>query len=824
MKKINFLFFVLFILLTFPIVIGADQTVTNLDNDSCQIETMKTFSLTELPNDFVLKTVAINKLGRVFIGAQSDWNNGVILFTATAYAGPTSWNKVNLLNGKIATVRSISTNPDKDGEAIAEIHTYATEDMSYLFYTYNNGLNWTQAKSPDNSSPGLRRTIFVKYDTGFDPLILSINVSNNKIYNWTGTPPMMSFSEYTTIPLLDNIYRLVSFKDGNVFAIGRKTDNQSGIFRATTSNLKNWEETTVPAGFSIPDNIARAPDGGFLAFIRYNSNDANIWKSSDGKVWSNLSKGIHVNKDSMSVAETVVSTKSGVIAVYVSGDVYRFKSTQGNATLSNMFGIVPFSNETYKLRALAASPAGYFVNVTGREIRNLKCNSQPSVNQSFSSGKINELVTLDTHASDIENDTLNFSWVQTEGTQVTLSSSNVSTPTFTPTTVGTFKFNVTISDNASPAVNPLVVSHTVNIIQNDSPTVTVENNKTCEINQLCTITSIANDPDGNPIMYFWTKESGPEIDFENSFTNTLSVTPIEEGVYVFKIEVTDSMGPSNYDTITITVTNEASDSEEFSVNAGNDKTCVINTPCTLTGIVTPGELPVIRAEWVKISGPTVSIEDNYLESITFTPVNTGVYVMEFSAHTSSNESTIDMMTLTVVEENDNATSEVDEPVNTNVDDTEENQEGVNNPNPLNNQSPLLEVSANVSGEINSPVIINTLAIDPEQDLITIEWEQTAGPDVNFMNDSGTLIFVPTKSGEYVFVARALDSNGNYSQPRIVNVTIDSLGEFENYVVPKEITDFVNTMIMLGVGIIVLIIVIVVSLIVTKEKKKSSKRK
>lgn len=546
---------------------AADQTVQNLEHDVCELETAKTFSLTEMPEDFEFKTVAVNKIGRVFIGAGADWNTGIIFFTATAASGPTSWTKAGpLLDGKVATVRLISPNPDKDGEAIADVQTYATEDMQYLFYTYNNGITWNQAKSPDAGlRPGFRKTWFVKFDASTSAVIFSIDTSKNKLYKWSGTPPLMTMTEYASITGMGAIHELVSFGDGNVFAIGKKTGGQNAIFRAKTSDFKTWEETTIPAGGTAVKYIARAPDGGFLAFIQTTYIDANVWRSSDGKTWTNLLKNIVFSSGDVSTVSHVAYAKSGVMAIYSSGKkVYRLKSTQGNAALSNMFGEVPFTGyEWYNLDKLTGSPNGYFVSVNDHALRTVKCNSQPLMYPPTRTGRKNQLVTLTTQeANDIEKDTLQFSWTQTEGQPVTLSSTTSSAPTFTPTQVGTIKFNLSITDTGYPPVAPLVVPYTVNVIQNDPPVVSTEADKSCALNQNCSMTSTGSDPDGDPVLYQWTQLSGSPVTLVNHLTATASFTPTVEGTYSFKVEVGDSINAvANADTITITVGSPAPPAE-----------------------------------------------------------------------------------------------------------------------------------------------------------------------------------------------------------------------------------------------------------------------
>ncbi|WP_289062482.1 malectin domain-containing carbohydrate-binding protein [uncultured Zobellia sp.] len=64
-----------------------------------------------------------------------------------------------------------------------------------------------------------------------------------------------------------------------------------------------------------------------------------------------------------------------------------------------------------------------------------------------------------------------------------------------------------------------------------------------------------NDPDGGDIVtYLWTQESGPnETTLSNENTANLTVNGLIEGVYVYRLMITDDEGDTDYDDVTITV-------------------------------------------------------------------------------------------------------------------------------------------------------------------------------------------------------------------------------------------------------------------------------
>lgn len=61
------------------------------------------------------------------------------------------------------------------------------------------------------------------------------------------------------------------------------------------------------------------------------------------------------------------------------------------------------------------------------------------------------------------------------------------------------------------------------------------------------------DSDGYIVKYQWTKISGPDCIILFPNRNETPVTNLSQGIYVFRLTVTDNAGDSGYDDIIITV-------------------------------------------------------------------------------------------------------------------------------------------------------------------------------------------------------------------------------------------------------------------------------
>lgn len=66
-----------------------------------------------------------------------------------------------------------------------------------------------------------------------------------------------------------------------------------------------------------------------------------------------------------------------------------------------------------------------------------------------------------------------------------------------------------------------------------------------------------SDSDGTITGYNWTKVSGPAVTLTNSSTPVLTISGFSAGVYTFRLTVTDSLGATASDDVTVTVSSSA---------------------------------------------------------------------------------------------------------------------------------------------------------------------------------------------------------------------------------------------------------------------------
>ncbi len=196
----------------------------------------------------------------------------------------------------------------------------------------------------------------------------------------------------------------------------------------------------------------------------------------------------------------------------------------------------------------------------------------------------NDNVTLPATASDSDGTIQSYSWTQLSGTNVNIDSANSSTASFTAPAIAngqsqtSLSFQIQVTDNGG-ATSTDSISVTVSAQQtgNIAPTVSAGNDVTVFEQTNVTLIATASDSDGNINSYSWVQTGGNSLTLNNStsaeasFTSPTLADQNTPENYVFDITITDDLGLTATDSITVTVQASASTED-----------------CTLT--ISPGEI------------------------------------------------------------------------------------------------------------------------------------------------------------------------------------------------------------------------------------------
>ena len=262
-------------------------------------------------------------------------------------------------------------------------------------------------------------------------------------------------------------------------------------------------------------------------------------------------------------------------------------------------------------------------------------------------------VTLNGSASsDANGDTLTFAWTlvsEPDGSSITLSNATTVSPTFTANVDGVYIFSLVVNDGQvdSAGITVSVTASTLNIapianagIDQNVPvgaTVSLDGNSSSDAN------------DGDVLTYAWTlvRPALSNAILTSETSAFPSFTADEAGIYSIQLIVKDDENLSSaIDTVVVTVsiTNSAP-----TANAGVDGTVYQNAAYTLDGSGSfDSDGDTITYAWSIFTGGSGSFSDDTVVNPTFTPAQSGAYVLQLVVNDGDLLSNVDKMTLTVL--------------------------------------------------------------------------------------------------------------------------------------------------------------------------------
>ena len=300
--------------------------------------------------------------------------------------------------------------------------------------------------------------------------------------------------------------------------------NMSYMFNSATAfnqDIGSWNTSSV-------SDMSRM----FLLASAFNQ-DIGSWNTSSVTNMTNMfNNATNFNQDIRAWDTTSVTS-------------YTSMFTNATAMISTYTGITGFGT----------TPTSAFFNVNTAPVAN--AGSDQSVSSATS-------VTLDgTSSSDADNDSLTYSWTQTSGTSVTLSSSTASQPTFTAPTLNfgdsnlSLVFSLVVNDGTENSTAD-TVTITVTSPANSSPVANAGPDQTVDAGVTVTLDgSSSSDADGHSLSYAWTQISGTSVTLSSSTASQPTFTAPRAAsttTLIFSLVVTDTeSADSSADTVTITV-------------------------------------------------------------------------------------------------------------------------------------------------------------------------------------------------------------------------------------------------------------------------------
>ena len=312
---------------------------------------------------------------------------------------------------------------------------------------------------------------------------------------------------------------------------------------------------------------------------------------------------------------------------------------------------------------------------------------------------------------------LTFAWTASpDDPAVTLSDSTAIQPTFIAPDLGesggALEFTLTVTDTAGKSDTDSVL---INISGFQAPVADAGPNQSVEVGAEVTLSgNNSSDPDGEIDAYQWTQTDGAAVTLTGAnAASAMFTAPDAAGTaLVFELEVTDSQGLMDSDSVTVNVVEGAKPIPEC--RAGDDQTLPEYTNGEVTLVMLNAsdsgisEGSITGYSWSQVSGPDVTLDGT-------SSVETGFLAPEVPDAGASLVFEVACTSDQGVESSDRVTvniTDVNRPPEANAGDNQENV------------------------ATGSEVMLNASAsMDPDGDPITYLWTQTEGPSVTLSDTS-----------------------------------------------------------------------------------------
>jgi hypothetical protein len=373
-------------------------------------------------------------------------------------------------------------------------------------------------------------------------------------------------------------------------------------------------------------------------------------------------------------------------------------------------------------------------------------------------------VQLNGSATDSDGTIITYQWNKISGpSQFIIQTSNQAQTNITDLLVGTYSFELVVTDNAG-GVGRDTVTVTVNAGVNIPPVANAGPDQSINLptNSL-TLNGRATDADGTIISYKWSKITGPAQFNIVSATNAVSViNNLLEGVYTFELEATDNSGATDKDTVSITV-NPAPNIPP-TANAGPDINIALpNTNVTLNGSGSDPDGTISSYQWTKLTGPAqYDIVSSNQAQTSVNNLVEGVYTFELKVTDDKGASDADTMRVIV--------------------------------NPLVPNLPPV-ADAGKDTVVNMPdnsAVLQGGGFDPDGFIVNYRWAKIAGPaQFSFTNRLGANATVQEMApGIYFYELEVTDNRGAIAKDTIqVTVKERTISIASAY--PNPATDIIN---------------------------------
>jgi hypothetical protein len=352
-------------------------------------------------------------------------------------------------------------------------------------------------------------------------------------------------------------------------------------------------------------------------------------------------------------------------------------------------------------------------------------------------------VTLNGSASSDPDGTItNYLWTKISGpVQFTIVNNTTASTIVNNLTAGSYSFQLKVTDNGGAiamdtiiiTVNPAPVNQPP--IANAGAAITI----TLPTNIANLDGSASKDPDGTISSYTWSQASGPSVaTIASASTAKTGISGLQQGVYVFSLLVTDNLGATNSNTVTVTV-NPAAIIPPVA-NAGSSSTITLPTnSLNLNGSLSSDpDGSIVSYSWTQISGPSpATILGGTLSTATATNLVAGVYTFQLTVTDNSGASASASVKITVT-----ASGAL---------------------------PPIANAGANqtITLPTNSVTISGSGSSAPSGTIVSYTWSEKSGPTSVSLSNTVQNSLTNLQAGLYIFYLTVTDNNAATGKDSVI---------------------------------------------------------
>jgi hypothetical protein len=244
--------------------------------------------------------------------------------------------------------------------------------------------------------------------------------------------------------------------------------------------------------------------------------------------------------------------------------------------------------------------------------------------------------------TDADGTIASYTWAKKSGGTVTLSGTTTKSLSLSGLVAGSYTFALTVKDDKGVTDSDDVIVTVKSSTTNAAPVANAGADKKLALpSSSIAITGSGTDTDGTIASYSWTKISGGAAYITGSTSQTLKLSNLTSGSYVFRLTVKDNGGATDTDDVTVIV-----DSPPV-VNAGSDRTVTLPLASLTLNATASDDGSIASYQWSKYSGPNIKMTNATTKSVTLSGLYQGTYVIKLAVKDNLGLTSYDYVTIIV---------------------------------------------------------------------------------------------------------------------------------------------------------------------------------